>query len=282
MKKKLVIAILPIIIISVAIVYFIMNFNYFFPSRNIAITSVTLPQTNIYIGTVTNITVTVKNTGTQNETFNVTAYYNTTSLGTKTVTALKSDAEISLIYIWNTSNAVPANYYMKAQCTTVPNESNTTDNTHISIIRLRYKPTHATVNMHSNPDVGFVGKNVTISINVSNIADLYRWRFKLNWTSTILEAIEIKEGSFLENQGETLFTNPTINNAAGTLQVNCTLLKDIPGATGNGTIATITFRVKATGYCFLDFQELIMLNSFEEEMNVTTSRKTLQTFSFTP
>jgi hypothetical protein len=279
MNKKIVIAILTVLILSIVIVYVMLNSGYFFPSRNIAIINITLPETNICVGTMTNVTVNIMNKGTQNETFTVTAYYNTTLLGTKTVTALKSSTEISLLYNWNTTGLAPANYYIKAECTTVPSETNTTDNTYIyGTVRVRNKPTYAKVEIYPNPRAGFVGKNATISVNISDVSDLYEWKFKLSWNPAIAEIINVVQGSFLQNRSQTFFPNPTINNTAGTSYASCTLLGDIPGASGNGTLATITFHIKTTGTCELNLQDVILSSSLDEEMVNTPDSGTLQAF----
>ena len=115
------------------------------------------------------------------------------------------------------------------------------------------------------------GQNFTIKINVSNVVDLYGWRFKLGWNRTILEVVEITEDSFLRNRGETFFISKA-NNTAGYIQVDCTLLGNLPGVNGSGTLATIRFFVKNTGSCDLSPNDTMLINSAEQTINHKTAK----------
>jgi len=107
------------------------------------------------------------------------------------------------------------------------------------------------------------GQNFTININISDVIDLYGWEFKLNWTATILDAKDVVEGPFLKQGGNTFFTFK-INNAAGYVIVDCTLLGAVPGMSGNGTLATIEFCMEAIGESTLDLNETTLINSREQ------------------
>ena len=108
-----------------------------------------------------------------------------------------------------------------------------------------------------------VGQDFTIGINVSNIGDLVGWQLRLRWNATVLDAINITEGSFLKQGGETLFVSK-INNTAGYIVIDCTFLGELPGVSGSGQLATIKFHVKAEGACYLDLYDTILLNSSEQ------------------
>jgi len=92
-----------------------------------------------------------------------------------------------------------------------------------------------------------LGSNLTINIKVSQITDLYAWNLTLYWNPAILEAKNITEGPFLKSAGTTVFSPPEINQTGGYLNANCSLVDLVPGANGTGTIANITFQVKARG-----------------------------------
>jgi hypothetical protein len=91
------------------------------------------------------------------------------------------------------------------------------------------------------------GSNFTINIKVAQITDLYAWNITLYWNPAILEAKNVTEGQFLKSAGTTAFAPPEINQPGGYLNANCTLVDLVPGANGTGTIANITFQVKAKG-----------------------------------
>lgn len=83
----------------------------------------------IYSNWLVTITVVVKNEGTTPETFNVTAYYNSTIIKVTTVTQLPMLTKSTLVFTWNTTGiTIPANYTIKIEAQTVPYEINTTNN----------------------------------------------------------------------------------------------------------------------------------------------------------
>jgi hypothetical protein len=224
----------------------------------------------VYVGDTVNLTVSIKNSGKQNETFNVSTFYNTTLLKTETATALQAGAETNLVFSWNTTNIAPANYDIKAECTGVPEESNTTDNTATNIVKIRNKPTNVTVHFDPNPKAGFVGHDVIVRINVTEASDLNFWELELSWDPTIAEIVNATEGSLLQTVGETSFSNPDIDNTQGLMYADSTLSEDIPGANGNGTLISIAFHIKTSGNCILSLQNIILMNTFGEELNIIT------------
>ena len=271
MDKKIVLVIAFLVVLSTVLIYVIIKGSYLSVTHDIAVVSVTPSETEIYAGNVVNITVVIKNEGSQTETFNVTAYYNTTVIETQTVTSLVANAQTNLTFSWNTTGIVPANYRIKAKASVVPGETDTSDNTYLNgIVRVRAKSVEPAA-LYVNPSMSMagVGQNFTISINISDVVDLYGWEFKLKWNSTLLDAVNVIEGSFLKQGGNTLFITPTVNNTGGYLRLDCTLLGDIPGVSGNGTLATIEFTVKATGECALDLYDTALVSSFEQPITHT-------------
>jgi hypothetical protein len=100
----------------------------FTPKHDVSVLSVEPSATSAYVGNKLNITVTVKNKGLNAESFNVTAFYNSTVLG-KQNTNLMASATTTLTFTWNTSGITPSHYTVKAEASIVPNEYNVTDNT---------------------------------------------------------------------------------------------------------------------------------------------------------
>ena len=107
-----------------------------------------------------------------------------------------------------------------------------------------------------------VGQNFMINITIADIVDLYGWEFKLRWNSVLLNAVNVVEGPFLRTRGDTFFTYK-INNTAGYMLVDCTLLGNVPGVNGDGTLATVTFHVKSSGECSLDLYDTMLVSSYE-------------------
>ena len=127
----------------------------------------------------------------------------------------------------------------------------------------------ATVFVDPQTTMGTIGQNFVININISDVADLYGWEFSLEWNSTILEAVAVSEGPFLKSGGSTFFTNK-INNTLGYMIVDSTLLGNVPGVSGSGTLATIKFYVETLGECPLDLYDTILVNSTEQAIEHTT------------
>jgi len=107
-----------------------------------------------------------------------------------------------------------------------------------------------------------VGQTFFISINISVVIDLYGWEFKLGWNSTLLDALNVTEGDFLKSGGDTFF-QPIINNTAGRVLVDCTLLGSTLGVSGSGTLAIVEFRVESAGESVLDLYDTKLVNSLE-------------------
>jgi len=99
---------------------------------DVAIVDVIVSATEVYVGQPLNISVVVRNEGTVNETFNVTLYYDSTVIGTQTVTDLEPGTETTLKFSWDTTNVTPdISYSIKAQVSGVAGETDTADNTYV-------------------------------------------------------------------------------------------------------------------------------------------------------
>jgi len=78
------------------------------------------------------------------------------------------------------------------------------------------------------------GQTITLAVQVTNITDLYAWQFDLSFDPTILTAIGITEGGFLDggDSTTTFFIPGTIDNNAGTLTANADALLSAVSAHG--------------------------------------------------
>lgn len=110
-----------------------------------------------------------------------------------------------------------------------------------------------------------MGQNFAINISILNVNDLFGWQLKIGWNTTILDAINATEGPFLKNGGSTFFS-PSINNSTGYAILDCTLLGNVSGVSGSGTLAIIQFHVKAGGNCDLNLYDTTLLDSSEQSI----------------
>jgi hypothetical protein len=105
------------------------------PQHDVAITSITLSKTIIGEGYSLTLNATAMNKGNYTESFNVTAYANSTSqpgkrvtIGTQTVAGLSSGESHILIYSWNTTGVANGNYTIVASAATVQGETEVSNN----------------------------------------------------------------------------------------------------------------------------------------------------------
>lgn len=96
------------------------------PVHDVAVTDVIPSKTVVGKGYSVSINVTVENQGDYTETFNVTISINQT----KTVT-LPPNNQVTLVFLWNTTNVLYGNYTIIAYATVGPNETDIIDNTWI-------------------------------------------------------------------------------------------------------------------------------------------------------
>ena len=81
-----------------------------------------------YQGQKVKFHVVARNEGTATETFNITAYYNTTAIETKTITNLEPNKETTITFTWNTTGVYSGNYILSAYSHPLSGETETADN----------------------------------------------------------------------------------------------------------------------------------------------------------
>jgi len=105
-----------------------------------------------------------------------------------------------------------------------------------------------------------VGETFTVNLTVGNIFidigcnGLYGWEIQLVFDPAVLEVVNASEGPFLKDTGyETTWPSPRINNTVGFIAAGALFFPPFPpsGAAGNGTLASVTFLVKAERACLL-------------------------------
>ncbi|MHA1710501.1 MAG: cohesin domain-containing protein, partial [Candidatus Freyarchaeota archaeon] len=109
------------------------------------------------------------------------------------------------------------------------------------------------------------GESFTIDINVDDVSRLYSWSFYLKWDPAMLEVEKdgVVEGPFLSEEGvHKTYLVRKVYPDKGYMRVWCTLMGEpaTAAASGSGTLATITFKVKASGEGILDLYETELLN----------------------
>ena len=87
-----------------------------------------------------------------------------------------------------------------------------------------------------------VGKDFGIELKASSIEDLKGYSVILSYDPTILKPKEVEEGPCLSKGNETFFWKE-IDSAQGTIQIDCAILGSEKSAYGDGSLATLHFKV---------------------------------------
>jgi len=99
--------------------------------RDVAVINVVPANNWIYQGLSDDINVTVENLGNVSETFTVSAYYNSSLIGTVPIVNLPSNAQTTVTITWNTAGVPEGNYTITGVASIVPYESNITNNVYV-------------------------------------------------------------------------------------------------------------------------------------------------------
>jgi len=96
--------------------------------HDVAVLGVRVSPTQVVVGGLISINVTVENHGDVAESFDVNATYDGSLIGVSHVD-LPKDANATLTFVWNTSGVAPGSYTVKAAASRVPDETDLADNT---------------------------------------------------------------------------------------------------------------------------------------------------------
>jgi len=97
------------------------------------------------------------------------------------------------------------------------------------------------------PTSGHVGDEGTLTISVSRVERLSSAPFYLIYHPAILELTSVTQGDFLTQDGQhTAFVHAN-HPEIGRVMIGLSLLGQIAGITGAGTLISMTFRARAPG-----------------------------------
>jgi hypothetical protein len=96
--------------------------------HDVAVVGATSDKTVVGEGFNDNVTVTVANEGTYNETFTVTAYANGTAIGMPQPLTLLGGDSTKVVFVWTTISSEKGNYIISAFAQPIPGETNTANN----------------------------------------------------------------------------------------------------------------------------------------------------------
>jgi hypothetical protein len=115
---------------------------------------------------------------------------------------------------------------------------------------------------HSN--TGNLGQSFNLNINVSYARFVYKWEVYLWWNPALLDAANVVEGSFLKGPFDNRTTEFSYETypSEGVIHVKgwSTLTVLDGGVNGSGTLATVTFEIKAKGACNIDLTNAMLFD----------------------
>jgi len=139
--------------------------------HDVAITGVKANQSFVKPSRSVSINVTAENQGTFTDSFDVTAYANTTLIGTQTATDLAPKTSKILTFTWSTTGFAEATYTLSATASVVAQETDTADNSYTDgTVTVTSLAVHdiAITSVTATPTSVFVGQNMTIKTTVWN------------------------------------------------------------------------------------------------------------------
>src|SRR3989344_433160 len=130
----------------------------------------------------------------------------------------------------------------------------------------------AEVDISSEASVN-LGTNLTLTLNVTNISDLFGAAFELTYNPSILHFVSAQKGSLLEKDGVTTYLIAT-PSPEGNLLVGYSRQAVggiATGVNGSGSLMTITFSTVAAGTSNINFQNNALCNSAGFTCNAITT-----------
>src|SRR5690348_5071034 len=115
------------------------------------------------------------------------------------------------------------------------------------------------------------GQIFTVAVNItgptvkdvpSGVSDVYAFELDLSFPSSLVQARQVADGTFLLGSGTTYFSRGTIDNGTGTVShIFGTLVSAPSGASGSGTLVNIKFQGIAAGTPEIALTKITLLDS---------------------
>jgi PKD repeat protein len=109
-----------------------------------------------------------------------------------------------------------------------------------------------------------LGSSFSIEVKVENVTDLYSWSCNLTFRPDVLQVLSVELSSWIgDTSGYPTFSLPTtIDNTAGSVFMGQIIMPNIPpypnGATGDGSLVTVTFNVTSVGATSIDLTQPLL------------------------
>ena len=115
----------------------------------------------------------------------------------------------------------------------------------------------ATVQISPSTTTVGVGGNFTVNLTVTGVTNLAVWEFRVFYPNSILNCTNASEGPFLQEGGSSQYFTFNITNSYnatyGCVLLGSTLVGAVPGVSGSGVLANVTFQAIGSGNAILHF-----------------------------
>ncbi|HST10943.1 MAG TPA: cohesin domain-containing protein, partial [Terriglobales bacterium] len=91
------------------------------------------------------------------------------------------------------------------------------------------------------------GSTFTVNILISGAQNVYSVPLQLNYDPSKLQLMNVSNGGFLSQDGQTVALVHREDETSGTLQITATRPPNSGGVSGQGSVVTLTFMAKASG-----------------------------------
>jgi len=111
----------------------------------------------------------------------------------------------------------------------------------------------------------------TVELKVTSITNLKGYSVTLSYDTTLINLQEVTEGSFFSTKGKTFFYS---KEDKGTILIDCALLGKTLSASGEGTLATLSFTCLKAGSTIIEFSLAKTRDTLNKEI-ITTKRNAI-------
>lgn len=147
----------------------------------------------------------------------------------------------------------------------------------LGAVSLQANAADPVLSISASPNPATVGSTVGLDVLISGVADLYAYQFTLSFDPAVLQAGSSLEGSFLATGGTTFFDGGSIDNTTGSISfLFDTLIGAVPGASGSGVLAHISFTAANAGTSNFSFSDVLFLDSALADISVQAAGASLQ------
>jgi hypothetical protein len=102
---------------------------------------------------------------------------------------------------------------------------------------------------------GVVGVTTTTDVRVEDVTDLYGFEFQITFDQTVVEGVDIEPGGFLSPDW---ILEKTVDNGSGIIAYAMSQMSPSEPQSGEGALATITWRGKAEGTSPIQFTYVLL------------------------